>query len=148
MESLCHNEQMNFFIFSHCFLSHFTSQYPQLACLSTQSLYSHKHICFLCHLLIFHTKHHLNLLSSMTKALLTHTLPSFWRKQSCHLLSFTSYDGRLSGYLFSFILERYMVCDVCGERSLTIQCSSVLFITILNNASSRELVLWKIILPM
>ena len=28
-------------------------------------------------------KHHLNLLSSITKALLTHTLASFWRKQSC-----------------------------------------------------------------
>ena len=27
--------------------------------------------------------HHLNLLSSITKALLTHTLASFWRKQSC-----------------------------------------------------------------
>ena len=28
-------------------------------------------------------KHHLNLLSSITKALLTHTLASFWKKQSC-----------------------------------------------------------------
>ena len=43
------------FLFSQqCFLSHFTPQYPQLACLSTQPLYSHYYICFLCHLLIFH----------------------------------------------------------------------------------------------
>ena len=29
-------------------------------------------------------KHRLNLLFSITNALLTHTLASFWRKQSCH----------------------------------------------------------------
>ena len=67
----------------HCFLSHFTPRYPQLTCISTQPLYSHQHNCFLCHLLIFHNKkHHLNLLSSITKALLTHILASFLRKQS------------------------------------------------------------------
>ena len=32
-------------------------------------------------------KHHLNFLSSITKALLTHTLASFWRKQSCFFLT-------------------------------------------------------------
>ena len=75
-----------FIIFTTLFFSRFTPQYPQIACLSTQSLYSHQHICFLCHLLSFHNKkHHLNLLSSITKALLTHTLASFWRKQSCLL---------------------------------------------------------------
>ena len=31
-------------------------------------------------------KYHLNFLSSITKALLTHTLASFWRKQSCKWL--------------------------------------------------------------
>ena len=71
----------------HCFRRHFTLLYPHLTCLSTEPLswqYSHQHICFLCHLLIFHNqKHRLNLLSSITKALLTHTLASFWRKQSC-----------------------------------------------------------------
>ena len=45
-----------YIIFTNCFLSYFTPQYPQLTCLSTQPLYSHYHICFLCHLLIFHTK--------------------------------------------------------------------------------------------
>ena len=33
---------INFLLFSqYCFLSHFTRQYPQLRCLSTQPLYSH-----------------------------------------------------------------------------------------------------------
>ena len=54
--SLGHNELIFFLLFSHCFLNHFTPQYPQLACLSTQPLCSHQHICFLCHLLIFHNK--------------------------------------------------------------------------------------------
>ena len=48
---------MTFFQFSqHCFLSHFTPQYPQLACPSTHPQYSHYHICFLCHLFILHNK--------------------------------------------------------------------------------------------
>ena len=48
---------INLLLFSqYCFHSHFTSQYPQLRCLSTQPLYSHQHICFLYHLLIFHNK--------------------------------------------------------------------------------------------
>ena len=68
----------------YCFLSHLTQRYPQLRCLSTQPPYSHQHICFPYHLLIFHNKkHHLNLLSSITITSLTHTLASFWRKQSC-----------------------------------------------------------------
>ena len=77
-----------FLLFSHCFLNHFTPQYPQLACLSTQPLYS----------LSISTssvtcsssttsKHYLKMLSSKTNALLTHTLASFWRKQSCFLLA-------------------------------------------------------------
>ena len=75
----------NFLLFSqYCFRCHFTPQDPQLTCLSTHPLYSHQHICFLCHLLIFHNKkHHFSLLSSITKSLLKHTLASFWRKQSC-----------------------------------------------------------------
>ena len=35
-------------------------------------------------------KHYLNMLSSKTNALLTHTLASFWRKQSCIYLRFPS----------------------------------------------------------
>ena len=69
-----------FLLFSqHCFLSHFTPQYPQLTCISTQPLYSHQHICFLCHLLIFHNKkkHHLNLLSSLYSKSIADAHPSF-----------------------------------------------------------------------
>ena len=80
----------------HCFRRHFTLQYPRLTCLSTEPLswqYSHQHICFLCHLLIFHNqKHRLNLLSSITKALLTHTLAVFWRKQSCYWMCCNAMD--------------------------------------------------------
>ena len=86
---------INLLLFSqYCFLSRFTLQYPQLRYLSTQPLYSHQHICFLYHLLIFHNKkHNLNLLSSTTIASLTHTRASFWRKQSC----FTMYWLRTVG---------------------------------------------------
>ena len=46
MVSLGHSELTNFLLFlqhcfQHCFVTHFTPQYPQLTCLSTQPLYSH-----------------------------------------------------------------------------------------------------------
>ena len=52
-------------------------------------------------------KHYLNMLSSKTNALLTHTLASFWRKQSCcpygvwcrGLATCLQYVGPLFGYL-------------------------------------------------
>ena len=77
-----------FFLFSrHCFLSHFTPQYPQLTRLSTQPLFILAYLLPLSLAQLPQQKHHLNLLSSISKALLTHTLASFWRKQSCcHLL--------------------------------------------------------------
>ena len=52
-------------------------------------------------------KHHLNLLSSITKALLTHTLASFWRKQSCNSLECDS--TRVS---FGWLVTRVVRC-VC-----------------------------------
>ena len=41
----------------------------------------------------------------------------------------TSYDDCLSDYLFSFIVEQYFVCDMCGVRSLA--SPIVFFISIL-----------------
>ena len=79
---------VNLLLFSqHCFLIHFTSQYPQL----TMPFHSATilTLAYLLPLSLAHSsstttkKHHLNLLSSTTKALLTHTLASFWRKQPC-----------------------------------------------------------------
>ena len=94
----------------HCFLSHSTPQYPQLTCLSTQPLYSHWHICFLCHLLIFHNnnKKHFNLLSSITKPLLTHIIASLWRKQSCYPMCFALSNFRLPN--FGLLSSAYHAC--------------------------------------
>ena len=39
-------------------------------------------------------KHYLNMLSSKTNALLTHTLASFWRKQSCCILPLVEIQGK------------------------------------------------------
>ena len=79
---------INLSLFSqHCFLSHFTPQYPQLTMPfhSTTTLYIHISTSASSVTCSTSTtkKHHLNLLSSITKALLTHTLASFWWKQSC-----------------------------------------------------------------
>ena len=49
-----------------------------------------------------------------------------------------SYDGSLYDYLFSFILEQCMLCDMCGVRSPFFQSNSVLYITIIDNASIQE----------
>ena len=88
MVSLGHNELINFLLFSqHRFLSYFTPQYPQLTCLSAQPL-SISASSVTCPSSTTN-KHHLNLLSSIKKSLLTHNLASFWRKQSClYLISF------------------------------------------------------------
>ena len=89
-----------FFFFSHCFLNHFTPQYARLACLSTQPLYSYIHISISASSVTCSSsttkKHYLNMLSSKTNALLTHTLASFWRKQSCRLYTWIQWIGRRS----------------------------------------------------
>ena len=51
----------------------------------------------------------------------------------------TSYDDCLSNYIFSFFLEQHMVCDVCVVRLPSFQSNSVLYITIISNASLQEL---------
>ena len=81
----------NLSLFSqYCFLSHFTPKYPQLTCLSTQpyihistSAFSVTGSSSTTTTTTTTKKHILNLLSSITKTLLTHTLACFWRKQSC-----------------------------------------------------------------
>ena len=48
----------------------------------------------------------------------------------------------LSQLPFSFILEKkYTMCDVCGLKYLSVEPTTVLFITIMDNASMEELVL-------
>ena len=47
----------------------------------------------------------------------------------------------LSERLFSFVLVKYIVCDICGLRSPTFETNTVLSITPTNNASMPELLL-------
>ena len=61
----------------------------------------------------------------------------------------------LSEILFSFMLEKYIVCDACGLRPPSFESSSVLYITPTCTSSMQELIkqemkqkLEKVLLPM
>ena len=62
-------------------------------------------------------KHHLNLLSSITKAWLTHTLASFWRKQSCLLLVWESCIRNMAVW-------NYMNCMHAKSGTAYVSCST------------------------
>ena len=47
----------------------------------------------------------------------------------------------LSDILFSFVLEKYGVCDVCGLRSPSFESSSVLYISPTNTSSTQNVIL-------
>ena len=47
----------------------------------------------------------------------------------------------LSDILFSFLLEKYIVCDVCGLRSSSFEYSSVLYISPTDTSSMQNLIL-------
>ena len=47
----------------------------------------------------------------------------------------------LSDILFSFVLEKYIVCDVCGLRSPLFESSSVLYISPTDTSSMQNLIL-------
>ena len=47
----------------------------------------------------------------------------------------------LSDILFSFVLENYIVCDVCGLRSPSFESSSVLYISPTDTSSMQNLIL-------
>ena len=47
----------------------------------------------------------------------------------------------LSDILFSFVLEKYIVCDVCGLRSPSFESSSVLYISPIDTSSMQNLIL-------
>ena len=46
----------------------------------------------------------------------------------------------LSDILFSFVLEKYIVCDVCGLRSPSFESSSVLYISPTDTSSIQILI--------
>ena len=47
----------------------------------------------------------------------------------------------LSDILFSFVLEKYIVCVVCGLRSLSFESSSVLYISPTDTSSMQNMIL-------
>ena len=47
----------------------------------------------------------------------------------------------LSDILFSFVLEKYIVCDVCELRSPSFESSSVLYISPIDTSSMQNLIL-------
>ena len=47
----------------------------------------------------------------------------------------------LSEFLFSFMLEKYIVCNVCGLRSPSIESSGVLYISPTHTSSMQELIM-------
>ena len=51
------------------------------------------------------------------------------------------YQTSLSDILFSFVLEKYIVCDVCGLRSPSFESSSVLYISPTDTSSMQNLIL-------
>ena len=51
------------------------------------------------------------------------------------------YYGSLSDILFSFMLEKYIVCNVCGLRSPSIESSGVLYISPTHTSSMQELIM-------
>ena len=53
----------------------------------------------------------------------------------------TFYRDSLPEFLFSFVLEKYIVCDVCGLRPASFETSTVSYISPTNDASVQELVL-------
>ena len=55
----------------------------------------------------------------------------------------TSYPmgASLSDILFSFVLEKYIVCDACGLKSSSFESSSVLYISPTDTSSMQNLIL-------
>ena len=47
----------------------------------------------------------------------------------------------LSDILFSFVFEKYIVCDVCGLRSPSFESSSMLNISPADTSSMQDLIL-------
>ena len=51
-----------------------------------------------------------------------------------------SAEASLSDILFSFVLEKYIICDVCGLRPPSFESRSVLYITPTDTSSMQDLI--------
>ena len=49
--------------------------------------------------------------------------------------------GSFSELIFSFFLEKYIICDICKMKSLAFEATSLLYVTPTNSTSMRELLL-------
>ena len=67
----------------------------------------------------------------------------FIHKGSLHDSNQTTYPMRasLSDILFSFVVEKYTVCDICGLRSPSFESNSVLYISPTDTSSMQNLIL-------
>ena len=55
--------------------------------------------------------------------------------------NYLSQGASLSEILFSYVFEKYIVCDVCGLRSCSFESSLVLIITYTYTSSMQDLIL-------
>ena len=69
------------------------------------------------------------------------TLDTNYRKISYGSHVSNSTGVSLSDILFSFMLEKYIVCNVCGLRSPSIESSGVLYISPTHTSSMQELIM-------
>ena len=49
--------------------------------------------------------------------------------------------GSLSELIFSFVLEKYIICDICKMKSPAFEATSLLYVTPTNSTSMQELLL-------
>ena len=49
----------------------------------------------------------------------------------------------LSNILFSFMLEKYIICDICGLKSLSFESSNVLYNTHTYTSSTQKLIMQR-----
>ena len=76
------------------------------------------------------------------KSLKTCLVGVFWVFQGIYGSHVSNSIGvSLSDILFSFMLEKYIVCNVCGLRSPSIESSGVLYISPTHTSSMQELIM-------
>ena len=52
-----------------------------------------------------------------------------------------SSNGSFSEFLFSFVLEKYIICDICTVKSPAFETTSLLYVTPTDCTSMQELLM-------